>query len=102
MGEYVASLPNGIHTILDEFGTNLSGGQRQRIAIARALYKNPDILILDEVTSALDSQTEDLIKEAINAVRTDKIIILIAHRPSTIELANNVVEMREGKIFKQS
>ena len=102
MSEYIASLPNGIHTILDEFGTNLSGGQRQRIAIARALYKNPDILILDEVTSALDSQTEDLIKEAINAVRADKIIILIAHRPSTIELANNVVEMRDGKIFKQS
>lgn len=102
MDEYVASLPQGIHTILDEFGTNLSGGQRQRIAIARAMYKNPDILILDEVTSALDSQTEDLIKEAINAVRKDKIIILIAHRPSTIELANNVIEMREGKIFKQS
>lgn len=98
MYEYVASLPNGIHTVLDEFGTNLSGGQRQRIAIARAMYKNPDILILDEVTSALDSQTEDLIKESINTIRKDKIIILIAHRPSTIELANNVVEMREGKI----
>ena len=100
MYEYVQAMPQGIHTILDEFGTNLSGGQRQRIAIARAMYKNPDILILDEVTSALDSQTEDLIKEAIHLNRKDKIIILIAHRPSTIELANKVVEISEGKVTK--
>ncbi|WP_394959253.1 ABC transporter ATP-binding protein [uncultured Helicobacter sp.] len=100
MYEYVQAMPQGIHTILDEFGTNLSGGQRQRIAIARAMYKNPDIFILDEVTSALDSQTEDLIKEAIHLNRKDKIIILIAHRPSTIELANKVVEISEGKVTK--
>lgn len=96
--DYVESLPSGIHTILDEFGTNLSGGQRQRIAIARAMYKNPDIIILDEVTSALDSKTEDMIKEAINLNRKDKIIILIAHRPSTIELADKVVSIQGGKI----
>lgn len=96
--DYVESLPSGIHTILDEFGTNLSGGQRQRIAIARAMYKNPDIIILDEVTSALDSKTEDMIKEAINLNRKDKIIILIAHRPSTIELADKVVSIQSGKI----
>ncbi len=100
MYEYVQAMPQGIHTILDEFGTNLSGGQRQRIAIARAMYKNPDIFILDEVTSALDSQTEDMIKEAIHLNRKDKIIILIAHRPSTIELANKVVEISEGKVTK--
>ncbi|RDU65516.1 ABC transporter ATP-binding protein [Helicobacter sp. MIT 14-3879] len=98
MLEYVEKMPNGIHTILDEFGANLSGGQRQRIAIARAMYKNPDILILDEVTSALDLKTEDLIKEAINLNRKDKIIILIAHRPSTIELANKIIYMEEGVI----
>lgn len=98
MLEFVRQMPNGIHTILDEFGSNLSGGQRQRIAIARALYRNPEILILDEVTSALDINTENLIKEAIDAVRKDKIIIIIAHRPSTIELADKVVQLEEGRI----
>lgn len=100
MYDFVKQMPQGIHTMLDEFGTNLSGGQRQRIAIARALYRNPDILILDEVTSALDSQTEDLIKQSINLTRKDKIIILIAHRPSTIELANNVIEINQGKVVR--
>lgn len=100
MYDFVKQMPQGIHTMLDEFGTNLSGGQRQRIAIARALYRNPDILILDEVTSALDSQTEDLIKQSINLTRKGKIIILIAHRPSTIELANNVIEINQGKVVR--
>ncbi len=100
MYDFVKQMPQGIHTMLDEFGTNLSGGQRQRIAIARALYRNPDILILDEVTSALDSQTEDLIKQSISLTRKGKIIILIAHRPSTIELANNVIEINQGKVVR--
>lgn len=98
MWDFVKAMPNGIHSILDEFGANLSGGQRQRIAIARALYRNPEILILDEVTSALDINTENLIKEAIGAVRTNKIIIIIAHRPSTIELADKVVQLENGRI----
>lgn len=98
MLDFVKDMPDGINTILDEFGVNLSGGQRQRIAIARALYRNPEILILDEVTSALDINTENLIKEAIGAVRENKIIIIIAHRPSTIELADKVVQLENGRI----
>lgn len=99
--DFVSQMPDGIHTILDEFGTNLSGGQRQRIAIARAIYKNPEVLIFDEATSALDAQTEEAIKESIEQLREDKIIIIIAHRPSTIELADEVFHLKEGKIIKR-
>lgn len=99
--DFVSQMPDGIHTILDESGTNLSGGQRQRIAIARAIYKNPEVLIFDEATSALDAQTEEAIKESIGQLREDKIIIIIAHRPSTIELADEVFHLKEGKIIKQ-
>lgn len=94
--EFVESLPEGIETKLDEFGTNLSGGQRQRIAIARALYKDAQVLVLDEATSALDEKTEEAIKHAINLIRKDKIIILIAHRPSTIELADQILRIENG------
>ena len=99
--EFVQEMPQGIHTILDEFGTNLSGGQRQRIAIARAIYKNPEVLILDEATSALDAQTEEAIKESLQLLRRDKIIIIIAHRPSTIELADEVLHIKNGEIIKR-
>ncbi|RDU68698.1 ABC transporter ATP-binding protein [Helicobacter cholecystus] len=94
--EFVESLPQGIETKLDEFGANLSGGQRQRIAIARALYKDAQILILDEATSALDEKTEEAIKHTIDLIRKDKIIILIAHRPSTIELADQILRIEDG------
>ncbi|PAF44740.1 ABC transporter ATP-binding protein [Helicobacter sp. 11S02596-1] len=100
--DFVSSLPDGIDTILDEFGANLSGGQRQRIAIARAIYKNPEVLILDEATSALDAKTEEAIKNTIATIREDKIIILIAHRPSTIELADKVYHFEDGKIVRVS
>ena len=99
--EFVQNMEKGIHTMLDEFGTNLSGGQRQRIAIARAIYKNPDILILDEATSALDEQTEESLKTTLNELRKDKILIVIAHRPSTIELAERVLQMSEGRIINE-
>lgn len=97
--EYVESLPNGIHTMLDEFGANLSGGQRQRIAIARALYKNPEILILDEATSALDNKTEEEFREALRGLLGDRIVIIIAHRFSTVSLAQKIYFFQKGKII---
>ena len=96
--EYVQACENGIYTMLDEFGANLSGGQRQRIAIARAIYKDSEVLIFDEATSALDIQTEEAIRETIDSIKHDKIIILIAHRPSTISLASRVYCMTQGLI----
>ena len=97
--DFVKGLKNGINTVLDEFGTNLSGGQRQRIAIARAIYKNPDILILDEATSALDEQTEDSLKDTLKEICKDKILIIVAHRPSTIELAQKGIRISNGKVI---
>lgn len=96
--EFVEGCENGIYTMLDEFGANLSGGQRQRIAIARAIYKDSEVLIFDEATSALDIQTEEAIRETIDSIKHDKIIILIAHRPSTISLASRVYCMTQGLI----
>ena len=97
--EFVSKLDNGINTILNEFGTNLSGGQRQRIAIARALYQNPQILIFDEATSALDNESEKEITKAINNLRSKKIIFVIAHRLSTVENADKIAVLSDGKII---
>ncbi len=99
--EFVNKMPEGVNTILDESGTNLSGGQRQRIAIARALYKNPQILILDEATSALDNESEASITEVLNEVSKDKITFVIAHRLSTIRNANKIAVFKGGKIICQ-
>ena len=96
--DFVMKMKKGVHTILDEFGTNLSGGQRQRIAIARALYKNPQILILDEATSALDNESESIISEVIQEVSKNKITFIIAHRLSTIKNANKIAVFRAGEI----
>ncbi len=96
--DFIESLPEGIETQLDEFGTNLSGGQRQRIAIARAIYKNPEILILDEATSALDSKSEEKISQAIENIIKDKITFVIAHRLSTIKKADKIIVLKHGKI----
>ncbi len=96
--EFVSKLDDGIYTILNEFGTNLSGGQRQRIAIARALYQNPQILIFDEATSALDNESEKEITKAINNLRSKKIIFVIAHRLSTVESADKIAVLSNGRI----
>ena len=96
--DFIMKLPQGIYSKLDEFGTNLSGGQRQRIAIARALYKNPKILILDEATSALDNESESIISEVIEEISKDKITFIIAHRLSTIKHANKIAVFKDGHI----
>lgn len=95
---FVTSLSKGIHTQMDESGTNLSGGQRQRIAIARAIYKHASLLIFDEATSALDNESEKRIQEAIANYTKDKITFTIAHRLSTIEYADLILVFQEGRI----
>jgi subfamily B ATP-binding cassette protein MsbA len=96
--DFVSTLEKGIDTVLDEFGSNLSGGQRQRIAIARALYRNPQILILDEATSALDNKSESIITEVLNEISKDKVTFVIAHRLSTIKNADKIAVFEAGKI----
>jgi subfamily B ATP-binding cassette protein MsbA len=96
--EFVSKLPQGIDTLLSESGENLSGGQRQRIALARALYKSPDILILDEATSALDNKSESLIQDALKELKSQMITFTVAHRLSTIEDADTILVFESGKI----
>jgi len=99
--DFVQSLPDGIDTNLDEFGANLSGGQRQRIALARALYKNPSVLILDEATSALDNKSEEAIKRALEEIKSQMITFIVAHRLSTVESADEILVFREGRIVER-
>ena len=96
--DFVNNLDHGVDTVMEEFGANLSGGQRQRIAIARAIYKDADILILDEATSALDNKSEKRIQDALDLIVKDKITFMIAHRLSTIEHANKILVFKSGKI----
>jgi ATP-binding cassette, subfamily B, bacterial len=95
---FIHALPEGYDTVIGERGATLSGGERQRLAIARALLKNPPILILDEPTSALDSQTEQLILDALRRLMQDRTTFIIAHRLSTIRGADLVLVLRDGKI----
>jgi subfamily B ATP-binding cassette protein MsbA len=97
--EFVEKLDKGIHTLLSESGDNLSGGQRQRIALARALYKNPDVLILDEAPSALDNKSEALIQQALKALKSEMITFTVAHRLSTIEDADRILVFDSGEII---
>ena len=94
----LARLPLGLETQIGERGIRLSGGERQRIAIARALYHNPDILIMDEATSALDNTTEAAVIEAVTALKGDRTILMIAHRLSTVQRCDRVVFLKDGAV----
>ena len=98
--DFVNDMPNGINTMIGENGVLLSGGQRQRLAIARAFLKNSNILIFDEATSSLDSVSEKYIQTALNELKLGKTTIIIAHRLSTVESANNIIVMDKGKIIE--
>ena len=98
--EFISSLPGGYSFSVSERGSTLSAGQKQLIAFLRVLVNNPDILILDEATSSIDSYSEDLIKNATKKITKDKTSIIIAHRLSTIESANKIIYMENGKILE--
>lgn len=96
--DFITSLPEGYDTLVGERGVRLSGGQRQRLVIARALYLDPEVLIFDEATSALDRETEQAVMEAIRSLAHRKTLLIISHRPATLEGCDIVYEVADGKI----
>jgi subfamily B ATP-binding cassette protein MsbA len=97
---FITALPDGYDTVLGERGVNLSGGQRQRLSIARAILKNPRILILDEATSALDTESESLVQQALDRLMQGRTSLIIAHRLSTVRNADRILAIEEGRIVE--
>ncbi|MFN3667225.1 MAG: ABC transporter ATP-binding protein, partial [Sediminibacterium sp.] len=101
LNEFISSLPDGMQTKVGERGVRLSGGQRQRIGIARALYHDPEFLVLDEATSSLDNSTESAVMEAVNLLRGQKTLLIVAHRLSTLKHCDRLYQLSKGIIIKQ-
>jgi subfamily B ATP-binding cassette protein MsbA len=99
--DFISAFPDGYDTVVGERGVQLSGGQRQRIAIARAVLADPRILILDEATSSLDSESEALVQDALDRLMTDRTTIVIAHRLSTVRAADRIVVVAAGSIAEE-
>ena len=99
--DFVTSLPKGLDTVVGERGVRLSGGQRQRIGIARALYHRPSVLVLDEATSSLDTETEHGVMQAVQALQGDKTVIIVAHRLSTVEYCDRLYRLDAGRIVDE-
>ena len=96
---FIKKLPNGYDTMIGENGVRLSGGQKQRISIARAILKESPIILLDEATSSLDTESEEIVQNAINNLTKNKTTLVIAHRLSTIHNADKIFVVKEGKII---
>ncbi len=99
--EFILEFPNGFDTMIGEAGVRLSGGQRQRLAVARALYKDPPILILDEATSALDAEAEGIVQRALENLMQGRTTLVIAHRLATVRNADIIAVMEEGRVVEQ-
>ena len=100
--EFIERQPKGYQTQIGEHGVNLSGGERQRIAIARALYKNPEIIILDEATSSLDNIAENQVKIVMQVMKdAGKTVIVIAHRLSTVKHADRIIVLHNGEVKEE-
>ena len=99
--EFVASLPEGLDTVVGERGVRLSGGQRQRIGIARALYHRPSVLVLDEATSSLDTETEHEVMKAVQALQGTKTVVIVAHRLSTVEYCDRLYRLENARVVDE-
>jgi len=99
--EFIEKMPQGYYTNIGDRGAKLSGGQRQRLSIARAVLKNPPILILDEATSALDTESERLVQQALENLMKNRTSVVIAHRLSTIQFADEIIVMQNGEVTER-